>query len=722
MAELDTSDRQSPPPQPPLPKGGSYEVSLLTLGALAHFRAALAAFDDDALAALANKGLVRRARKDLETSQPANLDADGERLQMEVGDGVVRLALPPAQSTCNCPAGGICRHILSALIFVRESAPAEATDAPPSEPTQATGDDILAITDEELTKWAGKPLAAKASKALALGLTAEFELASALIIRFPSRNVQCRWMPGAGLAGMVCSCHATGACEHKVAAVLAFQASRGARDLAGSESLMREESTDAPRTREEILASVGHVLTSLVATGSSRLSRATAERLRTLAVSAHGVDLPRLERSLNTLADEVELSLARNAQSDSARLLSVAARLEALRHALQVRPTHALVGEHRTSYEAVGELTLIGLGARRWRARSGFAGLTLYFWDVSARSWSTWTDARPTTVSDFDPQIRYDGEGPWSGIDSPSFASRQSIRLSNAWRNRNGRFSGRPSTLGFATGPSDPSQAPLLDRWSDLVSRAVRLFGGGLGDRDEREAIVLIAPKVWLPGQFDEVRQELVRLVVDGEGRMLPLVLPNTPETEGAIRLLETLDPAQAQTVLGQLRLEAGRLVVEPIAVHAGTKTLNLTLDSDKAQTAIRPASGSVFPSAPEESEEVDEEFDAGDSSTALGQLLGQLALRLEGIGAGGLAAFRRIDELQALAKRADAVGLSVCARSAARVAERLASQRRGEEIDEDQTAQEVLRAYYNVRLASAHESISAATFGLSAPALEKNL
>ncbi len=90
---------------------------------LTRLRGVLAAFDDDALSGLANKGLVRRARKDLETIRPKLLEpAEAtERLRVEVGDAVAELALLPAQSRCTCPSSGICRHILAALIFIKES-------------------------------------------------------------------------------------------------------------------------------------------------------------------------------------------------------------------------------------------------------------------------------------------------------------------------------------------------------------------------------------------------------------------------------------------------------------------------------------------------------------------------------------------------------------------------------------------------------------------------
>ena len=100
----------------------------------------------------------------------------------------------------------------------------------------------------------------------------------------------------------------------------------------------------------------------MVSLGLARLSTATAQRLTTLAVSAHGVDLPRLERMLKSLADEVQLALRRDAQSSSANLLLQAARVEALRTALVKSAAAVLVGQHRTQYHDVGQITLTGLG------------------------------------------------------------------------------------------------------------------------------------------------------------------------------------------------------------------------------------------------------------------------------------------------------------------------------------------------------------------------
>jgi hypothetical protein len=668
-------------------------------------RAAAALLDDDALAALANKGLVRRARKDMTTNPPKLIAPAGDKVRFQVEDCTVDLAELPAQSRCTCPATGVCRHILTAILFLRESAAA----APPDQAiSPKAGAEVLAVSEEVLQKWAGKPLLRKALQALAMSLPAEFEEAGTLIVRFPTWNVSCRWLPGADLAGMICSCHASGACEHRVAAVLAYQAARGQRQIA-PEAAVLEAAAGAPRTRDEVLHSVGVVLREMVSLGLSRLSRSTEDRLRTLAVSAHGVDLPRLERMLRALADEVALSLGRDAQAASSNLLATAARIEALRSAL-AHPSAELVGVHRSRYEKVGDIELIGLGARQWRTRSGYLGLTVYFWDRSMKNWVTWSESRPVTVPDFDPANRYHQDGPWTGCQSPLQASRHVTRLMGTWRNRAGRLSGRPATRCLVMAESDPAQVPgVTTSWPELAARAGRLFAGGLKERSEQDQIVLLRPQHWGPPQFDAIRQELIQPVFDSAGHPLLLVVPHTPQTENAISILERHDPVATWGLLGLVRLHREQLAVEPVTLYQH-KLINLTLDGMPASASPGSTSGTA---EEQEGEEPEQEEETATSASGLGMLLTQAAEQLEAIGEGGVRSARNIDRLRALAGQADALGLSSLARPIGRLSDQLDQVRKSIEADPAGAAGSVLRTYYVVKFAAAQEVVAAAALSV---------
>ncbi len=707
---------------------------------LRKLRSVLKSVDDEALASLANKGLLRRAQKDLESSPPAIVSVEEGRVRVRVADATVVVVELPSKCTCSCPATGICRHTLSALVYLRDSPELAACDGPvqstlfdeetadaaagsDAEPIAAPAPspaEVLAdLSDKELQKWAGKALVRKALKVLAADLPVEIEAGASLVVRFPTRNIVCRWIPSGGLLGMLCSCQAENVCEHVVTAVLAYQASLGKRQIAAHEASLTE-SSGSPRSRAEVLASVGTVLREMVSLGLARLSSATEQRLTTLAISAHGVDLPRLERMLKTLADDVQLALRRDAQSSSANLLAQAARVEALRTALTKSAAAALVGQHRTQYHDVGQITLIGLGAQRWRSKGGYHGVTVYFWDESRKNWATWSESRPITQPGFDAESRFRADGPWHGCDSPRQAAESVLRLSQAARNAQGRISGRAATQALVVGRSQPRDVPgAIAAWPELAERAKRLFGGGLGERNENQELVLLAPKTWGPGYYDTLRQELLRPLLDEKGRCVHLRLPFTAENEAGVELLEHYDPAATYGLLGALRLVAGQVCVQPISLYAEDRILHLTLPEKKASRRAAKSSGVAPKDEPGTEEEIvtgEEELTAPQAAvtTPLGRILVTVQAELEALVEGGIAVRRSVELLRNAAGRLDALGLSACARPLAGLLHALELAAQGSETEGwNEAAGRLLHAYYVLRLAADHEAIDLACQGL---------
>jgi hypothetical protein len=670
---------------------------------LTRVRAVAALLDDAALAALANKGLVRRARKDLEQSRPEIVGDHEDRLRVKVEEWIVELAERPAESRCGCPASGVCRHIVAALLHVGAPASGARVDEAPS---SSCGAEVLAATDDELRRWAGSALVKRALVELASGLIVEGEDGAPLVLREPSWNVECRWMPGGGLAGMLCSCHASGACVHKVVAVLGWQARQGQRDIAAEEAVLAE-SAGAPRTREEVRESVQQMLHEMIGLGLCRLSSASQARIKTLATSAHGVDLPRLERLLSSLADEVGAWLRRDAQASSAAILMKAGQVEALTTAL-VHPKPALVGRHRSRYDRLGELELVGLGARVWRTRSGFTGLTVYFWDRGQRRWTTWTDARPVGTPAFDPEARFTAPGPWTGCDSPARAAASRLRLVGAWRSPAGRLSGRESTRMVELGPSDPGsvQQPITS-WPMLVPQVWQLFGTGLAERGEVEQVLLLQPHAWGKAVYDEVLQELRVAVADDEGRLLLLALAHTEENRRAIDTLEAATRAQPPRILGLLHLRRGALVVEPISLATEDRVISLGLDGSgmlPARAVDARTDAWIEENEAAEVDAEDEDVTALDQGP-IGQLLAATTAELEGLAEGGVAAYRGWSRLRGLTEKSERLGLAALSSSLRRLVSTA-----GQTGSSQAAAEACLRVTYVVELTAATAAVAAAT------------
>ena len=94
-------------------------------------RGLVAGLDASALEVLGSKGLLRRAQKDLERGVSIRIDREDQRaLFLKVDQYEVSVPeAGPAKAKCSCPAAGVCRHILAAVLFMQREGPAPGPEA-----------------------------------------------------------------------------------------------------------------------------------------------------------------------------------------------------------------------------------------------------------------------------------------------------------------------------------------------------------------------------------------------------------------------------------------------------------------------------------------------------------------------------------------------------------------------------------------------------------------
>lgn len=550
---------------------------------------AVAALDDAALAALASPGLLRRARKDLESGETVEIpDPAAVPLRLRVADCEVAIpAAGPAAATCTCPAPGICRHVLMALLHLRQR-----LENPPETPEPAW-------TLEEVARWAGKKTLTEARRLLAAASVVEVEEGGpgAVTVRFPEFGVECRLLPGAGLDGMIANAPPKVRKRFLAAAMLAWLRTKGQvleEEPAGERTL--KEPAGAPRTRAQVITEARELFAEMLTVGLSHLSASHGQRLATLAVSALGANLPRLSRVLRGLGEECGLLLQRHVRADEGRLFLALARAEALCAALgSGTPTPELVGEHRSRYEAAGTLEIFGAGAFPWRTRSGHGGLTVLFWSPASQGWLTWSESRPahSTVG-FSPTGRYAGDGPWPGVAGPKEASRSRLRLLNARRNGEDRLSSSAGSRAAVLGPSRLEEvgfgARLFLRFADLRRHAAAGHPAGLAERRPGEEIVVLRPARWGSRGFDPLLQVFRWELWDGEGERLLLEIPWDDLGRPAIETLESLHPEKdgVRGLIGRLAPGAPGYAVTPLVLLRRRDPEIVSLGLDAFQGSAR--------------------------------------------------------------------------------------------------------------------------------------
>jgi len=637
-------------------------------------RGLCATLDDAALETLASRGLLRRAQKDRERGVTAAVLGEAAGfLTVRVGDATVSLpATGPATARCSCPAAGACHHVLGAVLFLRETATAGPPEGAPSEPavagaedgpadrsdgrpcttatpSMATASQLLNLTPAALETWAGRR-AFREGRGLA-GRAAEVHRTGALRVRFTALNLECRFVAGGGLDGAIVSAGRHAPRSVVVAAVIAVQQSAGQDWKVAATDAALAGAAEAPRTRDEVLAACGGLLREMLSVGLAHLSEGYAQRWATLAVAALGCQLPRLALLVRGLGEEVSQTAKRDAQADLERLLHRMSQAHALAAALKAggaAPRADLVGQHRTRYEEVGSLELLGVAAWPWRTVSGFEGITVLFWEPASRRWNTWTEARPRhPLAGFNPAARFTQPGPWEGAGSPQQLVGSVFRLINARRNPWFRLSGSGRTRALVTGPVTgwPESMPVAAPWTDLGGRLAQHRNIGLREADPLAAVVALVPRRWEQRGFDAVTQTFRWILRDEAGTVARLQLPFNDLTERAIRSLESVSAADVggAMVIGRAEVTAGVLTVHPFGLwRPGRAPLALAFSGTVRTSTAR--SGAP-PEAPESLEEADEETPAEAGAPMTGSVA-RLLDALDGLllewAEGGIAGRRR--------------------------------------------------------------------------------
>ncbi len=540
-------------------------------------------YDDQALTAVANPGLVRRAAK-LATS--AVVDGSGV---VTVGGFDVRLDdRGPAHGRCPCPAAGVCVHVLAAAMAVRDrtsdDGPETSTTSPGSSAPGAESaegdpapvvDEIVALEPAALCRRAGVAAARRAFRRPTGAPVTLTGNARWVDIAWDDRSV--RYVAGAGWDGMVSR---TDPDDRSAVHLEALARVFGLRDVAwtrppavdaGAEDGPPDRPTRATRA---LTASVRDEITATVSAGLSHLSPDAAERLASLATEARIVGLPLLGRHTGTGAALLEGLAEHRDDVSETEATSALARVWALSRALDAPdgsfPAEAgegsadarwarLRGTVRRTFDESGDrLTLHPLGATWWVTPTGARGITLTAWDADAATVRTATAARPAGT---DPRfVRSPGTVALWGSTVPRLLAGP-FRVDGARTAPDGALSATARSVTCLPGGID-----------ETVLHAVRasLTSGapGVGFSGVDHPVTLVAVPRFGEVVVDEPTQQLVWSLPDD----LVLHLPITADTVHRVDALLALEASrdvrsQVAYVLARRAVVRSRAVWEPVTV-----------------------------------------------------------------------------------------------------------------------------------------------------------
>ena len=511
-------------------------------------------YDDVALTAAANAGLVRRGRGLLVSAPPSWVSSTAEDGVVLAHKQPVRLdGTGPTTARCPCPAAGVCVHVVLACQFVHDLVVSEAdgdgeaagsgdagdgrdpeknetTASQPSAASPAAAPASLALTD--LTELTPERATAAAGKAASRAVAARLgklrpELVTAEVITEPYR-VSIAWeagtvvlVAGAGWAGIVTPSGA----RHQRAAELRLEAIVRARTALalGWEwpADLLPEPTGGPLTPDEraFLGSVRTLLTGILLTGVARLDGSVAQRVEAAATASRTSFLIELSRTLGQVGEAMRQLLRESDAVGDADLVTAIARAWAFTRALESAEGDALVRLRGSSRDVAdgGELAIQPLGAWTWRAATGARGATVAF--LTRDGGGAIYESVAGRAHLQDPAFTPESAAIW-GVGVRDLLPRtwvlEGALLGDA---RTVRSTERTQARPVGAHERDWIARAAVARWEDLPPvQAPRLVGG-------RSELFLLAPAQAQSLHLDEVDQELVWPLIDAQGEVLNLRL-----------------------------------------------------------------------------------------------------------------------------------------------------------------------------------------------------
>ena len=535
-------------------------------------RAALSAADEEYLIALSNKGTVNRAKKDLAAAQPVVQSTGEGTVTLALGDTVCTIAAPLGSSACSCPSSALCRHRITAMLWLKEQAAGEEPAQPGEEaPEEGPQEDLPALLaafpTDQLIRQLGERRTAILVQREAAGEGAAIREGSAVTVELPWAPATVRFI--APLEHSSCTCHSRSFCVHKAEALLTWQLRRGV--VAPETLLATSRSAPGSETdRGEICASIQDTLTDWMRTGLSRLPASAQDAAERLAALCHVGGLPALERAMRRLHGELQGYFSRSAAFHTEGLLrriSAVWRLSAALQRAGEQEALALAGTFRDEYRAAGELRLYLLGLRAVDLPSGYAGTVYYFWDIAKERCYTYRDLRPKFYEDGRRPERAEAVV-WELPGTLRQVWNCRINLTGARLSGEGNLSATTQCRGTLLQKCPPGAVIPASAVEEDFSRLLPRSRPGMG---ELERLAILRPHRGEPQEYDRVEQRFTLRLLDGAGRDIWLTVRYREGAQAVVEALEQLagqwaqDPDLRPVFFGVLYRENGRLCLYPI-------------------------------------------------------------------------------------------------------------------------------------------------------------
>jgi hypothetical protein len=576
----------------------------------------LLALTIDDLVVLSNRGLVKRASKELASNKLSYelIEDDTGTVTIQWSDQI-KCVLPGnstvKDSHCICAATTICRHLIRSVLVYQQTLSVQDNQQSPDTskssesylPSLRTDDregliqdNIKSqtpwnpgnITDEELAKHYNKITLSRIQQTFESGHIIELIRTEKPIAYFHTLSFTLRFLVPGDIRYTHCDCAESAPCSHVPLAVWAFR-------LLAEGQLSGVVSTHKSPLPIPILLldDIEQSLQELAESGIANVSQALISRFHRLQAKCKEENLIWLAEIITEILQEKDYHTSHNARFSPTHVVElvgeICIRCDAIRNNTGAVPQLFIRGSSADKLTEMGAARLVGLGC----------GVQIYHHNVTINSYLQDIDSGMIVAvcREFTHPPKDAAESPkpfWKlaqtavmkGISLASLGASQ-LLIKGGKRSPNYRF--MPGRAKVTTNPQtfnwESLRAPVLaENFGEVYTRLINLPPSSLCPRRLTENFYVCAISAVEAVEFSVSEQVVTAVLRDYKGDRATLIHPYTNQgREGTERLLSMLQALPSDCwrfVTGQVSLANKGLVINPIS---------LVFQQGKTRTILQP-------------------------------------------------------------------------------------------------------------------------------------
>lgn len=516
---------------------------------------------EEFLVSISNKGIYKRALKDLEkVRESITLMIKNEGIiSLKIDDCNVELNINIQKSSCSCPSTTMCKHRIMGLLYLKEyyesSSPTD--DIPQVQSNQEEFQELKELTSEKLLELLGKKLYNSMINSISLRDEVEFQEGDMLTAILPYQNVKVYFPKEKSIENSICSCKEKNLCEHKAYALTSYMMRSGKI----SEKDLENTTFTVGEKEKEFFDVLQNYLEGIFDRGIAGLTGNEIDRLEKFYIQAYGLKFFAGAEELKSLATEIGYYLNKNINFSHKRMVHTLCTLYNRITSLQVvkkREQKAiLVGQKQEEKFNLNRLTLLGLGATGFLTKRGDILITAYFYCEDIKNIITMSTLRPTG----DINQLYNIGMVWKDEESFAKVSTSKIVLSEA-KLSDTKVSSSKATTSYIKGKckvEDLAKIAIED-YSIIQSKIRQNKFDYFSSYSSSSGLNLIKVERIEGVEYDKIEQRLKFEAYDIEGRVIRFYLEYNTITEYGIKFLERDRGKSMRYILGNISERKGEL------------------------------------------------------------------------------------------------------------------------------------------------------------------